>query len=85
MKNEGPAAACYLVLEFKGPEHLIEEPSTCALASKPLVTPGRRRPLLIRIMNSAISWLLSPLTRKIERVVDRRLRILLAEERKTKN
>jgi uncharacterized cupin superfamily protein len=74
-----------LILTPFGPEHLIEEPSTCALASKPLVAPGRRRPLLIRIMNSAISWLLSPLTRKIERVVDRRLRILLAEERKTKN
>ncbi len=66
-------------------EHLIEKSSVGGLASQPVIAPRRQRPLLIRIVNSAISWLLSPLTRKIERVVDRRLRILLAEERKRKD
>jgi uncharacterized cupin superfamily protein len=84
MSNNG-AAARYLVFEFKGPELRIETCHACESPNQPVLPPRRQRPLLIWLMNSAISWVLSPLTRKIERVVNRRLRILLAEERTRKD
>lgn len=85
MKNEGPMAAKYLVFEFHGPEPVIERPlAQEALTNQSVSSPECQRPLLSRAVNSAIKWLMSPLTRKIERVVDRRIKILLAEERKSK-
>lgn len=85
MKNEGPMAAKYLVFEFHGPEPIMEQPlAQEALTNQSVRAPEWQRPMLSRAVNSAIKWLMSPLTRKIERVVDRRLKILLAEERKSK-
>jgi len=85
MTNEGSAAASYLVFEFKGPEQIINKSLDCiAEANHSDAAPRRQRPFLSRAVNSAIAWIMSPLTRKIERVVDRRLRILLAEEQQGK-
>jgi uncharacterized cupin superfamily protein len=72
MRNAGPSRARYLVFEFHAPEPNFRKRTSRKAR--------RRRGGILRALDRAGRWLVSPLTRKIERAVDRRLRLYFGDD-----
>lgn len=83
MKNVGDGPARYLVFEFHGPRGGSVVPlkkKTNSGKRKRKNPEPKKKAAIVRALDRAWRWLLLPLTRKIDRAVDRRLRLYFGDD-----